>query len=129
MSELTAAELDELSRKLAARKQVMQEEIRAGLAGLQEETIDDILAGTTDAGDISTANQLTEISTAEVARDSSELRDIVAAQARITAGTFGTCIDCGEPVPYARLAVYPTAKRCIRCQGIREHGRAAGVQR
>ena len=120
MNELTTSERDDLAKMLAARKQVMGNEVRTGLAGLRGETIEDILAGTTDAEDISSANQLNEISNAEVARDTAELRDIVAAEARITAGTYGICTDCDEPVPYARLAVYPTAKRCIRCQEIRE---------
>ena len=123
MHELTASQRDDLAKKLGARKQVMREEISAGLAGLRGETIEDILAGTTDAGDVSSANQLTEVSNAEVARDTAELRDIVAAEARIAAGTYGICIDCAVPVPFARLEAYPTAKRCIPCQEIREHKR------
>lgn len=120
MDELTTTERDELAKMLAARKQVMDDEIRTGLAGLRGETIEDILGGTTDAGDIASANQLTEVSNAEVARDTAEMRDIVAAEARLTDGTYGICIDCDEPIPYARLAAYPTAKRCIRCQEVRE---------
>ncbi len=123
MPELTAGQRDDLAKKLGARMQVMREEIRAGLAGLRNETIEDILAGTTDAGDVSSANQLTEVSNAEVARDTAELRDIVAAQARIAAGSYGICIDCAIPVPFARLEAYPTAKRCIPCQEIREKKR------
>ena len=121
MHELTAKQRDDLAKKLGARKQLMREEVSAGLADLRGETIEDILAGTTDAGDVSSANQLTEISNAEVARDSAELRDIVAAEARIAAGTYGICIDCAVPVSFARLEAYPTAKRCIPCQEIREH--------
>lgn len=123
MNKLTTAQRDELASKLAARKQTMRKEISAGVDGLRDETIEDILAGTTDAGDISTANQLSEVSNAEVARDRAELRDIVAAEARIAAGTYGNCIDCGVAVPLARLQAYPTAKRCISCQEIREQSR------
>ena len=123
MDELTAGQRDDLAKKLGARKLEMRDEIRTGLAGLRGETIEDILAGTTDAGDISSANQLTEISNAEVARDTAELRDIVAAEARIAAGTYGICVDCAVPVLYARLEAYPTAKRCIPCQEIREQKR------
>ncbi len=129
MSELTASERDGLAKKLSARKQMMRDEIRTGLAGLRDEKIEDILAGTSDAGDISTANLLTEVSNAEVARDTTELRDIVAAEARMDAGTYGICIDCAEPVPYARLEAYPTAKRCIRCQEIREQNSGSASRR
>lgn len=28
----------------------------------------------------------------------------------------GICLDCDEPIPLARLAVYPAAVRCVGCQ-------------
>ena len=120
MDQLSTSERDDLAKMLAERKQMMQAEIRTGVAGLRGETIEDMLASTTDAADVASANQLTEISNAEVARDTSELRDIVAAEARLSDGTYGICIDCDAPIPYARLAAHPTAKRCIACQEIRE---------
>ena len=42
------------------------------------------------------------------------------AQARIAAGTYGTCIECGRPIGRKRLEAYPTAKRCIEDQQRRE---------
>ena len=63
---------------------------------------------------------LSDLTNAEVARDVAELRDILAAERRMAAGTYGTCIDCGEAIPYARLAAHPTAKRSVRCQEIHE---------
>ena len=48
------------------------------------------------------------------------LRDIEAARERIKKQTYGLCVDCGDEVDYKRLAVYPTAKRCMRCQQQRE---------
>ncbi len=41
---------------------------------------------------------------------------VEAALARIDAGTFGTCVDCGQPIPEARLEVRPEAARCIADQ-------------
>ena len=38
--------------------------------------------------------------------------------------TYGICIDCGDAVAYERLAAYPAAKRCVRCQQQREHAHA-----
>ena len=46
-----------------------------------------------------------------------ELRDVEAAMARLVQGTYGTCTDCGLGIPYSRLAAFPTAKRCLTCQG------------
>lgn len=31
------------------------------------------------------------------------------------------CIDCDEPIPAARLAVHPSAVRCIECEEINEY--------
>jgi phage/conjugal plasmid C-4 type zinc finger TraR family protein len=120
MTALTTSERDSLARMLGERKALLREEIRRGLARMGNERYVDLLSGTSDAGDESVAMLLTDVANAEVARDAAELRDIVAAEARIAAGTYGTCIDCGAPIPFARLAAYPTAKRCLRCQQIRE---------
>lgn len=124
MDTLTTSERDNLARMLSKRKQLLGDEIRSGLARMRKEGYEDLLSGTADAGDESLAILVTDIGNAEVARDAAELQDIVAAEARLSAGTYGTCIDCGAPVPYARLAAYPTAKRCLRCQQIREATRA-----
>ena len=49
-----------------------------------------------------------------------ELAGIVAARARMASGTYGECIDCGEPIAPARLEVNPTAMRCAECQAQHE---------
>ena len=41
---------------------------------------------------------------------------VVAALARLDAGTYGTCVDCGRTIPDARLEVRPEAARCIEDQ-------------
>ena len=129
MNELTTRQRDDLARLLSQRKQTMHDEIRTGLAGKQGETHEELLTGTSDAGDVSLARLITDVAYAEVARDAAELRDILAAEARLAAGTYGRCIDCDEPVPHARLAAYPTAKRCLRCQQIRESTHAPSERR
>ncbi len=42
--------------------------------------------------------------------------EIVAALERLDAGTYGTCVDCGQPIPDARLEVRPEAARCVADQ-------------
>jgi DnaK suppressor protein len=39
---------------------------------------------------------------------------------RIDLGTYGTCLDCGAPVPDGRLEAKPEAARCVACQGKRD---------
>ncbi|HWQ99548.1 MAG TPA: TraR/DksA family transcriptional regulator [Candidatus Methylomirabilis sp.] len=52
------------------------------------------------------------------------MRFIERALARIEEGTYGTCVDCGEQIPPARLRTVPGAIRCTGCQQEREatHG-------
>lgn len=35
-------------------------------------------------------------------------------------GTYGSCIDCGQPISEKRLKSYPNATRCILCQEVLE---------
>lgn len=43
------------------------------------------------------------------------LRELDAAEARLAAGTYGVCEECGEPVGAARLEARPASRLCIRC--------------
>lgn len=124
MSALSPSERDTLARMLAERKEALRGEIRAGLRRMRVEGYEDLLSGTSDAGDRSVAKLLTDVTNAEVVRDAGELQDIFGAETRLAAGTYGTCIDCGLPIPYGRLVAYPTAKRCLHCQQIHEANRA-----
>lgn len=45
---------------------------------------------------------------------------IVAAEARMAKGEYGTCEDCGEAIEFARLEAQPAASRCIQCQELVE---------
>ncbi len=125
MAALTTSEREHLAQMLNERKPVLREEIRAGLVRMRVEGYEELLSGTSDAGDESLASLITDINNAEVARDAVELQDIHAAENRLAAGTYGVCIDCGEAVPYERLVAYPTAKRCLGCQQIHEANRAS----
>ena len=44
------------------------------------------------------------------------LTQIDAALARIEDGTYGTCTNCGKPIPEERLEAVPWATLCIDCQ-------------
>ena len=42
--------------------------------------------------------------------------EIEAALARLDAGTYGNCVDCGRPIDEARLEFRPEAARCLEDQ-------------
>jgi len=51
-------------------------------------------------------------------RNSNRLHDVRIALRRIDAGTFGTCVGCGENINPKRLAEVPWASFCIVCQEV-----------
>ena len=44
------------------------------------------------------------------------LAEIDAALRRIENGTYGTCVNCGQPIPPERLDAIPWATLCIDCK-------------
>jgi DnaK suppressor protein len=52
-----------------------------------------------------------------------ELALVDAALARLDAGTFGTCLRCGNDIAPARLEALPWAAYCIACQKLVADGR------
>ena len=49
-------------------------------------------------------------------RDQEELKAIEATRVKMTAGSYGECVDCGQAIPVERLKAQPTALRCVACQ-------------
>ena len=43
------------------------------------------------------------------------LADIDAAVARVADTSYGTCEQCGRPIPPERLAARPSARSCVSC--------------
>lgn len=66
------------------------------------------------------ALQLQAMASAGRERARLELRRIDAALHRIREGTFGTCVECAEPIAVARLQAQPAAALCLACAEARE---------
>jgi RNA polymerase-binding protein DksA len=43
------------------------------------------------------------------------MEEVQAALKRIDDGTYGTCINCGVPIPEERLEAIPYTPYCVRC--------------
>ncbi|HEX6387685.1 MAG TPA: TraR/DksA C4-type zinc finger protein [Anaerolineae bacterium] len=57
-----------------------------------------------------------ERDTALLAMEREQLTQIEQALTRLDAGTYGTCVSCGEAIAPGRLEVLPYAVLCIGCQ-------------
>lgn len=126
MPGLTQQQIDQLRGIMDERWTREFSEIRALLAGLNEErqrvSLGERAADTSDEALLDTLSAVDE---ALIRQNLQDVRDITAARERIKTGTYGECIDCGSDIRYERLLAYPTAKRCIDCQREHEHRKAA----
>ncbi len=93
-------------------------EQRGGLVGRVEVAADHFGHPEDSGAQLATEREL-EFAMGE--REVAELSAIDAALARLDAGTYGECIDCGKDIAPARLAATPEAPRCIHCQERVEH--------
>lgn len=118
---LDEKQLKALLHKMQIRYSTLRDEVRVGLAASDNENYRKLAGEVADTGEESLADLLVDVRLAEIDRDVEELKDIDAAMARMHSGDYGICIDCGAPIPYARLQAYPIAKRCEPCQ--RKHER------
>jgi DnaK suppressor protein len=90
--------------------------------------------GAGDSGELShsdqhpgdTASELTDADNqnAVLENTAGQRAQVHAALARLDAGTYGICVDCGQPIPDARLEVRPEAARCVADQ--EKHEAATG---
>lgn len=124
MSKLDGDQLGLLNRRMEERWQLEMEEIRSIARRSQDERLQSTLAGPAPEHlEAALAEIAQSADYAIVAQDIRDVRDIEAARARMRAGTYGTCTDCGADIPYLRLQAYPTAKRCVACQRKQEERR------
>lgn len=126
MSPLRSSQLSRLERKLNQREAALSEQIHQATGHRLDEPYEVLTGGVSDSADAASADLLVDIDYALIGIELQELRDIAAARQRIQEQTYGVCSDCGLPIDYARLRVYPTAKRCVLCQGIHEHTYVGG---
>ncbi len=109
MPVLSQSQVDQLARKLEENYQTLVRIVRDELENSgNQHRIELLNREPGDSGDESLANALADFNLTLLDRhiDGSD--------------EYGVCIDCGENVTFPRLMAYPTAKRCIGCQGQRE---------
>jgi DnaK suppressor protein len=80
----------------------------------------------TDFKDLAQAESRAALDDAQAAHAALELPLLGSARRRIAGGTYGQCLDCGEPIDLRRLEALPMAPYCTACQAIHEHDVATG---
>jgi RNA polymerase-binding transcription factor DksA len=116
---------DSARQRLTGRARTLREYIHHELLTAEDKSLVAIADQVHDRGEEAIADQLADMQIATLTREVAELADVEAALRRIAEGRYGRCIDCNAEIPAARLAAYPTAKRCTACQRKREQRNAA----
>ncbi len=116
MSHLSSEQIAELSQIIDAERSRLRQDIRDELTKSDNEQYAALAGQVHDSGDESVADLLSDVNTAMISHSIKELREVEAAQERLREGTYGSCEECGEAIPYERLKAYPAARLCIADQ-------------
>jgi RNA polymerase-binding transcription factor DksA len=116
MASLTPSEISQFRDRLRARDLELRRAIHGALVNAEDKTYAEVAGRVLDAAEESVADMFADDKILKMQKEVTEQADVVAALARITDGTYGACVDCGDEIGVKRLDAYPTAKRCIRCQ-------------
>jgi DnaK suppressor protein len=79
--------------------------------------------GEVEAGDAGSNLTEADRNEASVTSALAQRSEVMAALARVEDGSYGKCVDCGQPVPDGRLEARPTTTRCVACQNKRDRRR------
>ena len=99
-------------REIATALKTRLSELRTHLAKVERELHKALPADSEDqAIELENLEALEVIERTEI----TEIHKIEAALQRISEGTYGTCVKCGEHIDPRRLKALPTAATCISC--------------
>lgn len=99
---------------LLARRADLQRDVETGEQGTETVKLDQSCVGRLSRMD---AMQGQAMSQESQRRREQALQRISAALRRIDEGDYGNCVDCGELIADARLAIDPSTLLCIVCAG------------
>jgi len=107
-----------------AKKRLVQkrDELLADLVKNREVSDETIDESAQDMADRATSAYTKEFAYSLSETDRKTLLLIDQALGRIEAGTYGTCVHCGQPVQEKRIEAVPWARHCLDCQELQDKG-------
>lgn len=121
-----ALNLDAQKARLLKRQRELQAQdadLRERLASEQTATANTFVAGTEGACAAESDDEVIAL----LHHEQLELKAVQEALDRMDDGSYGACLECGEPIGELRLSVLPEAALCVGCQADAE--RRAAHQR
>lgn len=115
MKHLSCDDLRELQMKLIQMRTQLLDEIETAEADIK--AAHEALEGEGRGGsDASAIIRFEELRRSEVDLNERQLSEVNEAERKISEGSYGVCIDCGETIAPDRLFALPTAVRCTTCE-------------
>ena len=111
-------DLEKYRRLLLAKKHSLSNDL-AKTRNAEEETIEE---ATQDIADKAVSSYTREFLYSLSDTDRNTLVRIDEALVRIDEGTYGSCLNCGQPMAEKRLTAVPWAPHCVDCQELAEKG-------
>lgn len=115
---------DHLDDETLAELRAELERDRAEIVDKSKRALDEMREeperGGQDSVDESTEEQGTATMLRQKDREKKYLTKVNQALERLDEGTYGTCMQCDEPIPEERLRARPAAVLCIDCKEERE---------
>src|SRR5258708_16667606 len=106
---------------MKARLEAKRDELQANIAQLTEAhpaPVDPLAAGEApqDFEDVAVDFLETQQEQSLLVNESALLTEVQRALKRIEDGTYGKCVNCGQPIPEKRLEAIPWAARDVKCE-------------
>lgn len=117
--ELEQRQIDELRGILEARRRELETQLESGTEAARPVTLDQQSVGRVSRID---AIQQQQMAIASQQQSANVSKRIDLALQRIDDGEYGYCLQCGEPIAFARLQAQPFANLCLDCQSASEAG-------
>jgi DnaK suppressor protein len=109
--------LEQIKQRLEAKRAELQENI-ASLTEAHPRPVDALEAseGPQDFEDTAVDFLETQQEQAVLVNQQALLTEVESALERIEQGTYGKCVNCGQPIPEKRLEAIPWAARDVKCE-------------
>jgi len=115
--ELEQRQIDELQALLELKRRELETQLASGADATRPVTLDQQSVGRVSRIDAIQQQQMAIASQQQAAQIS---KRIELALQRIDNGEYGYCLQCGEPIAFARLQAQPFASLCLDCQSASE---------
>ncbi len=111
MDHLHAAQIAELRRLLTEE----QEQLRVRQRSVTDDAAD-VLTEPGDAQDLASDEARRTLALRRQQHEEARLREVEAALRRMDDGSYGTCEESGDEIPFARLRAEPTTRYTVEAQ-------------